>query len=730
MKVLMLSIDNKILKDSSKSQKRMVDYGAITDELHIVVLSNFSYKESKIQISPNVFVYPTGNRFRTFYFFTAFKIGFSILEKSFPKIDLITVQDSFPTGIVGFFLKKLFNTPMQIQVHIDFFSPFFWQESFLNKVYFCCAKFLLPKADAVRVVSNEIKNYLLNNLKISSEKISVLPVFADISVISNYEIKIDLHKKYPQFDFIILMPTRLVRQKNIDMAIRAMNNVVKKISKIGLIIPSAGPEGSRLKFLTKKLDLDKNIIFEPWDCDLFSYYKTADLFLLTSNYEGWALTVTEAMSAGLPVIATKVGCANEIIEDGLNGLLVKLNDHQSLAEKIVFLLNDTVKRKMIAKEGCETIKNLKPTAKSEYLELYLDSFRIGLGKNLDPLWKTFPKMVKFFDIKYSLRRNFLSSLFLFFKQIDCFNKNTVIICSISKDYVELWLLFARRFLDENNWNFIVIDGIGDIDIPKFPNVQVIKFLNIYHGKKLDFILKRIINYKILFICDDDEYLISDLSLPINQLDNDNVPVISLRHREHYQIEINGKKHWPIGSYALLLKPRYFLRYKLGLQSKRKLISKARIFVEGNKENFGYDTSDYANEKLLSLGYQIITYKDGQFVLGFNGLSTAKILLMCRGKEYITQALLEARHYLGINGSLVLSLYSRTKFEELFYFIFKKKSKILSSFNSDELIKIVKSNLNINENGKEKILDSFLKIDYIFDKLKKHESASNSSNIRS
>lgn len=729
MKVLMLSIDNKILKSGSKSQKRMVDYGTITDELHIIVLSDASHKQREIQIGKNVFVYPTRNKFKIFYFLAAFKIGASIFEKSFPKIDLITTQDSFPTGLVGFLLKKTSSVPLQIQVHIDFFSPFFWRESFLNKIYFCCAKLLLPKADTVRVVSNEIKNYLLYSLKIPSEKILVLPVFADINAINNYDVKVDLHKKYPQFNFVILMPTRLVPQKNIDMAIKAMHIIVKKFPGIGLIIPSKGPEESRLRFLTKKLNLNKNIIFEPWDCDLFSYYKTADLFLLTSNYEGWALTVTEAMSAGLPVIVTKVGCANEIIKDGVNGIFVRLNDYQSLAEKIIFLHTNPNNRKMIAKKGYETVRNLKPTSKKEYLNLYLDGFKIGLRKNLKPLWKTFPIMVKIFDIKYSLRRTALPSSLLLFKKINCFNKNVVVVCSISQDYAELWLNFARRFLNENDWYFIIVDGLGDINIKENNNVKVIKFLNIYHGKKLDFFLKRIINYKILFICDDDEYLIDNLDIPMKQLESDDVPVISLRHREHYQIKINGENHWPIGSYALLLKTNYIFKHKLGLQSKRNLVSVNRIFVEGNKENFGYDTADYANEELLLLGYKIITYKDGQFVLGFNGLSSSKILLMCSGKEYITQTLLETKHYLGINGSLISSLYSRTKFEQLFCFIFQKKSSTLSSFTPEEVINIVKKNLNINENERQRILTHFLKIDDIFNSLKRHESISHSSNAR-
>ena len=62
---------------------------------------------------------------------------------------------------------------------------------------------------------------------------------------------------------------------------------------------------------------------EPWTDDPFSYYKTADLFLLTSNYEGYGMAVVEAMAAGCPVIMTDVGLAGEVLIDKKDGLVVR-----------------------------------------------------------------------------------------------------------------------------------------------------------------------------------------------------------------------------------------------------------------------------------------------------------------------------------------------------------------------------------------------------------------------
>ncbi len=717
----MISIDKKIAQTNSKSQKRMEDYGSIVDELHIVVLTPFVLGGSNTIKIGNVFIYPTNNRFKIFYFLKALLIGRNIIKKfKFSNnSDLITTQDSFPTGIVGYCLKIIYGLPLQIQVHINFFNPFFLRESILNKIYFLCAGFLLPRVNNIRVVSCEIRDYLIEKLKINSDKISVLPVFANFNFINQYSAKINLHDKYPQFNFIILMPTRLVRQKNIKMAMCAMHKLVKKYPQIGLVMPSTGPEEKNLKELSRALKLENNIIFESWDCDLFSYYKTADLFLLTSNYEGWALTVTEAMASSLPVISTKVGCANEIIKDGHNGLLVSLNDSEELYKAIEKLYLNLDLCKNIAKNGYESIKNLHPVTKEEYLNKYLDGFKKTLY--VKPLWKTMPLAIKKFNLSYSLPNNLLPALPIMagFRKNKDNGKPTVLICSISEDYVKLWLYFASKFLNNKDWNFLVVDGAGDIDSKILNNdlsVKVIKFLNIYHGQKVDIVLRKIINSNLVFLCDDDKYIISDINPALNLLSDDKIKAVSLCHRTWYKNLINNREYWPMGSYALLFNRKFFIENQIKIKSRRHLKTKNRIFLNNAKSNFGYDTSDYANEQILSMGYNIPTYPEGKYVLGFNNMSGCRILLMYYGVNYIKQVLLQAKHFEGINGSIINSLYCRSHFEKLFYDAFNKTPKLVSGFNMGDLIDIVNNNRNITQEQKEKILFCFQSIDSTYKKL--------------
>ena len=70
-------------------------------------------------------------------------------------------------------------------------------------------------------------------------------------------------------------------------------------------IERSGPEQKMIKNLAQKLNVEKNVVFEDWQNDLSSYYKTAHLFLLTSNYEGYGMTLVEAIASHCPNVEPK-----------------------------------------------------------------------------------------------------------------------------------------------------------------------------------------------------------------------------------------------------------------------------------------------------------------------------------------------------------------------------------------------------------------------------------------
>lgn len=384
MKVLMLSTDGNIFIEGSEVRQRMIDYGGLVDELHIIIFTSLKDGEQSKKIGANVFLYPTRTLFGLFCFYLidVYKLGSQIIKKE--NGWLVTTQDPFETGLAGWLLKVRLKLPIQIQVHTDFLSSYFSGESVRNRVRMVLGKSLLKKADGIRVVSERIKNSLIENckLKIENSAIAVLPIVYDMDRFSKVEVKTDLHKKYPNHDFIILMASRLTKEKNIGLAVRALKEVVKKHPKVLLLIVGSGPEFEGLRLQVVSCKLQDFVVFEPWTNDMPSYYKTADVFVLTSNYEGGARSPAEAIASGLPVVMTDVAPAGETIIDGKNGFIVPVGNHRQLADRLIELISDENKRIMFKKQSLDMVVGF--ITKEVYLKLYYQTFTNALTKNKKP----------------------------------------------------------------------------------------------------------------------------------------------------------------------------------------------------------------------------------------------------------------------------------------------------------------------------------------------------------
>jgi len=368
MNILVINLDKAIFEKDSSSLRRLKEYSRLVDKIFVIVWTR--KKGESISFEDKLFIYPTNSKFKILYFIQSFFLACRIAKKD--KIDLIFTQDPFETGLAGWIVSKIKKVPLQIQVHTDFLSSFFEQESFFNKIRVILANFLIPRAHSLRVVSERIKKSIITNYKLPITKIFVLPIFVDLKKIQDMPVNTDLRKKYPQFGFIILMASRFSKEKNIYLAIDAIKEVNKKYPKASLIIVGNGPEEDKLRSQVMSHKLQDNIKFESWTDNIISYYKTADLFLLTSNYEGYGMSVIEAMAAGCPVVMTDVGCAGEVVKDRHNGIVIPVGDKEKLIDSIIKLIEDGERRKRLGKYASESVYNYKD--KNEYLENYKKSW--------------------------------------------------------------------------------------------------------------------------------------------------------------------------------------------------------------------------------------------------------------------------------------------------------------------------------------------------------------------
>jgi len=148
---------------------------------------------------------------------------------------------------------------------------------------------------------------------------------------------------------LVVSLTRYDPQKRLDEAIRAFKHVVKEIPEAEYHIYGFGPQEEDLKKLIHELNLDKNVKLMGFTTNPTKIYQSAACSILTSDYEGFGMAITESLAAGTPVIAYDIKYGpKEIIRHGVDGFLVPKGDTKKLADRIIEILKNKELREALS----------------------------------------------------------------------------------------------------------------------------------------------------------------------------------------------------------------------------------------------------------------------------------------------------------------------------------------------------------------------------------------------
>ncbi|ELP5183050.1 glycosyltransferase family 4 protein [Clostridium perfringens] len=156
----------------------------------------------------------------------------------------------------------------------------------------------------------------------------------------------------------ILFVGRLVEeQKGLDLLIKAFNIVANKNKEWSLKIVGDGPDKKKLIKMINEYNLNDRVLLEEFTKNIKEHYLNSTIFVSSSRWEGFGLVLTEAMECGLPVVSFENSGPKEIInKNNINGILVKKEDFESLAEKIINLIEN---KNDISKFSNESIKRAR-----------------------------------------------------------------------------------------------------------------------------------------------------------------------------------------------------------------------------------------------------------------------------------------------------------------------------------------------------------------------------------
>ena len=226
-------------------------------------------------------------------------------------------------------------------------------------IYNILDKLMLRYCDKIIAVSSGIMNELVKN-GINASRISVIKNAVQCT---HGEKQIEDHRtekrSFLSIDknmFLIGFVGRLSEEKGVNYLIEAGSVLKQSAETFKIVILGDGPKKTELNYLTKSKGLDNEINFTGFQEDIEKWLPAFDVFVLPSLTEGTPMALLEAMSMGIPVIASAVGGVPGIVKNGVNGFLVEPGDYSGLCEKITLLKNDPALREKMASEAVKTIK--------------------------------------------------------------------------------------------------------------------------------------------------------------------------------------------------------------------------------------------------------------------------------------------------------------------------------------------------------------------------------------
>ncbi|MHB8831451.1 MAG: glycosyltransferase family 4 protein [Patescibacteria group bacterium] len=327
MKVLMISLERGLFEDG-QVRRRIVEQNQSLEQLTILVFGKQGFDQ---MVAPNIRVVSTASWFRLLYILDAMqRLWFWRKEK----FDVITT-DTVETAIVGVMAARMFSAALAIQDHGYYFhGDYYRKESFLNRFFYLFMRWAVRRADAVRVVSVRTEKALIN-LGIPSEKIVRFPLALNAPSVT-------FDQNDNQADRYFFMAARFVPIKRIDLAIHAFSLIATKHPHIKLKIVGRGKVDVARK--VKEFGMESRVEILPWTDKLQDLYHGALATLITSDREGFNMTAVESLLCGTPVIMTDVGCAGEVVKDGVNGYVVPVGDVDALADRMELSLTNQALR--------------------------------------------------------------------------------------------------------------------------------------------------------------------------------------------------------------------------------------------------------------------------------------------------------------------------------------------------------------------------------------------------
>ena len=271
------------------------------------------------------------------------------------RFDVINTHFALPTGPIGAAMARLYNTPNVLSVHGgDLYDPSKWTSPHRHRVLRNIVRRVAHAADSVVGQSrNTIENLLRFYDSALEPKLIPLGIPRPAKPIAGRA-----GLGLPGDSIVMIAVGRLVPRKGSDQLVRMVS--LLRNPRLRLVLLGDGPEYAPLKRQAHELGVANQVILPGFvtNQQKIDFLAASDIYVSTSQHEGFGLVVLEAMAQGLPVVCYNHGGQTDFLKTGVSGAVVPLNDLDQFMRELNELVINAEKREMISQQNKVDVEHL------------------------------------------------------------------------------------------------------------------------------------------------------------------------------------------------------------------------------------------------------------------------------------------------------------------------------------------------------------------------------------
>jgi N-acetylgalactosamine-N,N'-diacetylbacillosaminyl-diphospho-undecaprenol 4-alpha-N-acetylgalactosaminyltransferase len=221
-------------------------------------------------------------------------------------------KSNFLTSLVNVNCKKIMSVHNVLSIQYLKIK-----NSIIRSLWYSIIKYVYNRCDKVVAVSNQVSEDLISNFGVRKEQIQVVNNYVDGDSILSKSCEIVENFTFEKDLFYIFNIGRFSNQKAHWRLLKAFSYILTQhINKdVRLIVMGNGEYETQMHKLAEDLNLSNKVCFLPFDKNPFKYLRNADMFVLSSNFEGFPVVLAEATSLGIPFVGTRKSMPEEMFYD-------------------------------------------------------------------------------------------------------------------------------------------------------------------------------------------------------------------------------------------------------------------------------------------------------------------------------------------------------------------------------------------------------------------------------